>query len=334
MDGTQMDHRSSWAMETWNFPERCTSAMRMKVAYLIDSNSVGGGMEYIARRIAKRPDDVSHVFFSEKGECTAAKMNGWGADVIQVNHLKALVQLFRNPFSRPRGKVIFTVHGIHLRKYDFLPRTILNRLKRRMRLSLERWLYRRCDKLIALTATDAIDIQGLYGPGLPVVIEPNTVDQAEFAARPCGDLRYKPDEFAFVCIARFDFQKGQDVLIRAIASVQNALRNAKRKVLLIGNGQTFGEMKRLVAKMGILDLVEFAGEIPCAGIYMICGEILVAPSRWEGMPYLLLEAVARGRSVIASDCPGNRDVLKDYAAARLFKVEDVEALASLLLEAT
>lgn len=37
---------------------------------------------------------------------------------------------------------------------------------------------------------------------------------------------------------------------------------------------------------------------------------LVAPSRWEGMPYLLLEAVARGRRVIAFDCPGNRDVLK------------------------
>jgi glycosyltransferase involved in cell wall biosynthesis len=51
---------------------------------------------------------------------------------------------------------------------------------------------------------------------------------------------------------------------------------------------------------------------------MICAKTLVAPSRWEGMPYLLLEAVARGRCVIASDCPGNRDVLKNYPHATLF----------------
>ena len=40
----------------------------MKVAYLIDRDSVGGGMEYIRRRIAARPDDESRVFFSCRGE--------------------------------------------------------------------------------------------------------------------------------------------------------------------------------------------------------------------------------------------------------------------------
>jgi glycosyltransferase involved in cell wall biosynthesis len=52
------------------------------------------------------------------------------------------------------------------------------------------------------------------------------------------------------------------------------------------------------------------------------------------MPYLLLEAVARGRRVIASDCPGNHDVLKGYGKAALFPVEDVDALAKLMIEAT
>ena len=93
-------------------------------------------------------------------------------------------------------------------------------------------------------------------------------------------------------------------------------------------------MRRFAEASGISDLVEFAGEIPDAGVYMACGEKLVAPSRWEGMPYLLLEAVARGQAVIASDCPGNRDVLKGYAAARLFKVEDADGLASLMEEGT
>ena len=289
-------------------------------------------MEYIRRRVAAHPGDETCVFFSERGECTAAKMDEWGANVVHVNHLKALLQLFRNPFVRPRGKVVFTVHGIHLRKYDFLPNTLSNRLKRRLRLLLERRLYRKCDGLIALTDTDAADLQRLYGPGLPVTVEPNAVDAAEFASPPAV-LRYALDEFAFVCIARADFQKGQDVLLCAVVLAQDALRRAGRRTLLIGGGQMLDEMKRMASDGGVSDLVEFAGEIPNAGVYMLCGRSLVAPSRWEGMPYLLLEAVARRRRVIASDCPGNRDVLKGYAAAKLFPVEDAEALANLLTEA-
>ena len=303
----------------------------MKTAYLIDKDSVGGGMEYIRRKIAAHPHDEARIFTADRGKCTAAEMNAWGADIIHVNHLKALVQLFRNPFVRPKGKVVFTVHGIHLRKYDFLPKTISNRLKRRARLFLERWLYRKCGKLIALTATDASDIQRLYGTGLPVIVEPNAVNPAEFT-NPIASLRYNADEFAFVCIARIDFQKGQDILLNAISAGQDALRRSDRRTLLIGGGAQLADMKRLAESLNISDLVEFAGEIPDAGVYMTCGKILVAPSRWEGMPYLLLEAVARGRRIIAADCPGNRDVLKGYASARLFAVENVEQLAALMTE--
>lgn len=302
----------------------------MKIAYLIDKDSVGGGMEYIRRQIAACPDDEAKVFFSDRSECTARKMNAWGADIVHANHLKSLAQLFRNPFVRPRGHVVFTVHGIHLRKYDFLPKTPLNGFRRWLRLSLERWLYRKCDKIVALTETDAADIQRLYGPGLPVAVEPNVVDMAEFAAVPREELRYRPDEFAFACIARFDFPKGQDVLVRAIALAQGALRKASKKTLLVGGGQTLDEIMRLAEKEGVADIIEFAGEIPSAGVYMTCARHLVAPSRWEGMPYLLLEAVARGRSVIASDCPGNCDVLKGYPKAILFPVEDAARLARLL----
>ena len=282
-------------------------------------------MEYIRRQIAAHPSDESRVFFSCRGECAAAKINAWGAEVIHVNHLKALLQLFRNPFSSPRGKVVFTVHGIHLRKYDFLPKTPLNRLRRWMRLLLERWLYRKCDRLIALTETDAADVNRLYGGNLPVEVEPNSVDPAEFSSD--FRTRYRLDEFAFVCIARFDFQKGQDILVAAVASAQASLRLARKRVLMVGGGPTLAQIKADAFARGVADLFEFAGEIPEAGVYMTCARHLVAPSRWEGMPYLLLEAVARGRSVIASDCPGNRDVLKDYPKAVLFPVEDAACLA-------
>lgn len=302
----------------------------MKTAYLIDRDSVGGGMEYIRRQIAARPDDEYRVFVADRGECTAAKMNAWDADVVHVNHLKALLQLFRNPFVRPNGKVVFTVHGIHLRKYDFLPRTPANRTKRTLRLLLERWLYHKCDKVIALTETDACDIRRHYGKSLPVVVEANSVDKA--SVLPPENLKYASDEFAFACIGRFDFQKGQDILIKALALAQGKIRSEGLRALFIGDGDAFGEISGLVRKLGVADLVVFAGEIPDAGAYMTCAKVLVAPSRWEGMPYLMLEAVARGRRVIAADCPGNRDVLAGYSNAVLFPVEDSQALSRLMVK--
>ena len=303
----------------------------MRIAYLIDKDTVGGGMEYIRRQMAAHPHDEPRVFFSSCGECTAKNMNDWGADIIHANHLKALVQLFRNPFSKPKGRVVFTVHGIHLRKYDFLPKTVANRLMRAFRLLLERRLYRKCDELIALTDTDAMDVRRLYGVAIPVRVEPNSVD-ADEVVQSVGTLRYPPEAFAFACIARFDFPKGQDILIQAIAQAQYKLRAYGRRTLLIGGGPTLEDMKRLAETLEISDIVEFAGEIPDAGVYMTCAKKLVAPSRWEGMPYLLLEAVARGVSVIASDCPGNRDVLRDYPHASLFPTGDVDKLAEILSE--
>ena len=292
----------------------------MKIAFLIDKDALGGGNDYIRRQAAAHSEATCRVFYADRGECTAKAVNAWGADLVWVNHLRALVQLFRNPFARPRGEVVFTVHGIHLRKYDFLPKTPANRMRRLLRLALERWLYRRCARLVALTPTDAADIRRLYGNDLPVSVEPNAIAPAELAPLP-ADCRWPEDSFAYVMIARNDFQKGQDVLFAALALAADRLRAAGRRVLLIGGADV---------PAALADLVENAGPIPNAGVLMTCGRTLVAPSRWEGMPYLLLEAVARGRTVLASDCPGNRDVLAGYGKARLFPTADAAALAEML----
>lgn len=301
----------------------------MKIAYLADSDSIGGGMEYIRRHAAMLGvGDEAKTFFADRGECRLEHLEKWGPDVISVNHLKALVQLFSNPFRRPAARIDFIVHGVHLRKYDFLPKTPANRMKRRIRLELERRLYRRCDRLVVLTQSDAMYVRKTYGHGLNVEIEPNTNDAANFIDP--GELKYGRDSFAFACIARFDFQKGQDILLKAICAARDSLSQSGRRVLMIGDGKTLPDAKRYVAENGISALVEFPGAIPDAGAYMVCAKTLVAPSRWEGMPYLLLEAVARKRHVIASDCVGNREVLENYSDAQLFDVEDVEALSNLL----
>ena len=289
----------------------------MKIAYLTDRDSVGGGMEYIRRRIAAHPDDECRVFFSDRGECTASALNAWGVEEIVVNHLKALLQLLGNPLKRPNGRVTFVVHGIHLRKYGWKMREGGAARVRALpsywlRRGLEACLYHRCDRIVALTTTDRDDILRLYGRGLKVDVEPNTLDgwKPQFAdGLPAGT----EGPFEYLCIGRFDYQKGQDRWIRAMVNGDrgSGIRETGR-TLFIGDGPMLEKCKRLAKELGVEDLCVFAGAIPEAERYLKCATVVVSPSRWEGMPYLMMKARALGCRILATDCPGNRDVLAGY----------------------
>ena len=278
----------------------------MKIAYLTDRDSVGGGMEYIRRRIAAHPADECRAFFSDHGECSPQQMDAWGAEEIVVNHLKALLQLLGNPLRRPGGRVTFVVHGIHLRKYEWKMREggaagIRALPGYWLRRGLEAWLYRRCDRIVALTESDRSDVLRWYGRGLNVEVEPNSLDG--WTANTADSL---PDgivgPFKYLCIGRFDYQKGQDRWIRAL----------RGRTLFIGDGPTLSACRRLAKELGVEELCVFSGAIPEADRYLKCADAVVSPSRWEGMPYLMMKARAIGCRILATDCPGNRDVLAGY----------------------
>ena len=292
----------------------------MKIAYLTDRDVIGGGMEYVRRQIYAHPNDECRVFLSERGECSARQMNDWGAEEIVVNHLKALVQLMGNPLRRAKGRVTFVVHGIHLRKYDWKikecgawgPCALALRLARALRLLLERYLYRRCSRIVALTPTDRDDILLLYGQNMRVDVEPNTLEG--WTAKMSDSLPAGIEgHFKYLCIGRFDYQKGQDRWIRRIGNREQGVGNREvGRTLFIGDGPTLGDCKRLARELGVEDLCVFAGAIPDADHYLKCAEVVVSPSRWEGMPYLMMKARALGCRILATDCPGNRDVLAGY----------------------
>ena len=295
----------------------------MKVALLNHDESLGGGTTYLRElRKVLATECTFKTFLSSRGECVTKRVNAWQPDVIHVNHLRALLQLFKFPWSRAKAPVVFVVHGIHLRKFDFLPRTLANRFKRFMRLSLERALYRKCAAIVALTESDREKIYQLYGAHLNVVTIPNGLSQTPRATIPA-------DHF-FICIGRFNFPKGQDVLLEAIARVQDQLRNENRRTLFIGDGETLCAAKAFAHAHHIEDLVTFAGAIDNAAALLPRGRILIAPSRWEGLPFLLLEAGAQQKLVLASSCPGNRDIITNGKTGFLFPTEDSSALAALL----
>ncbi|MFT3727236.1 MAG: glycosyltransferase [Terricaulis sp.] len=110
------------------------------------------------------------------------------------------------------------------------------------------------------------------------------------------------------------------------ASMMNA--NPKPEFRFIGAGPLEGDMRKALTNMGVN--ATFTGWKPSPLEDFTRNDVLVLPSLWEGLPWLLLEAQARGIPTIASNIPGNAYALADGAYGDLFPKGDAAALSMLL----
>ncbi len=134
-----------------------------------------------------------------------------------------------------------------------------------------------------------------------------------------------PIRFNFV--ARFIPTKDPTTLIRAAAM----LSELRPQVRFIGDGELETELRSL-AQSESVDAA-FPGWLAAPFQSFHRNDVLVLPSRWEGLPYLLQEALHHGVAIIAADNPGNRAALKDDAYGALFQFGDADALAKAMREA-
>ncbi|AZM54527.1 glycosyl transferase family 1 [Streptomyces sp. WAC 01529] len=163
------------------------------------------------------------------------------------------------------------------------------------------------------------------------VVVPNGVDVDHFspgASRRARD-RLLPTDFApaplVVCVGRLCRQKGQDVLLRAWASVTARVPGAR--LVLVGDGPDAGRLRA-----GADASVTFAGAARDTADWYRAADVVVLPSRWEGMALAPLEAMACGRPVVVTDVNGARESLPSAGRAHgLVPPEDPAALARALV---
>lgn len=127
-----------------------------------------------------------------------------------------------------------------------------------------------------------------------------------------------------LCVGRLARQKGQDVLLAGWDSVLERVPAAR--LALVGDGPA-GESLRRAAPPS----VHFAGLRFDVADWLAAADVVAAPSRWEGMSLALLEAMASGRSVVASDTPGALEALGGEAGA-VVPIGDAAALADAIAE--
>lgn len=110
-----------------------------------------------------------------------------------------------------------------------------------------------------------------------------------------------------VCVGRLCRQKGQDTLLRAWAGIPAAVPGAR--LVLVGDGPDRAALEALAAGLPHPDSVVFAGAAADPRDWYAAADLMVLPSRWEGMALVPIEAMASGCPVLLTDVAGAREVL-------------------------
>ncbi|MFI7399196.1 glycosyltransferase [Streptomyces sp. NPDC049541] len=160
------------------------------------------------------------------------------------------------------------------------------------------------------------------GISAPWRVVPNGVDTLRF--RPEGDVSRSGPGPLVVCVGRLCRQKGQDVLLQAWPEVERQVAGAR--LALVGEGPDADRL-RSRAPASVL----FAGAAPDAAPWYRAADVVVLPSRWEGMALAPLEAMACARPVVVTDVDGARESLpSEQLPYCLVPPEDPGALARAL----
>jgi glycosyltransferase involved in cell wall biosynthesis len=130
---------------------------------------------------------------------------------------------------------------------------------------------------------------------------------------------------------RLTRQKDFANLIRAFAEVR---RWRTARLMIIGEGEERARLEALATELGVKDHVSLPGFRSDAAAYMAHSALFVLSSAWEGLPTVLIEALAAGARVVSTDCPsGPREILQGGRLGALVPVADGPALAQAMLDA-
>lgn len=191
-----------------------------------------------------------------------------------------------------------------------------------------RWLYRRADGLVAVSAGVAQDLRrlGFSDDRIHVIRNPVDVERLRQLAS-VGLPPAMQDKTPYVVsLGRLTEAKDFPTLLRAYAI--SALRGSHR-LIIVGEGEQRANLENLMGDLGLADRVLLTGAMDNPHGVVAGAAMHVLSSRWEGYPNVLLEALALSVPVVATDCPhGPREILNGGRYGRLVPVGDAVALAS------
>jgi glycosyltransferase involved in cell wall biosynthesis len=231
-------------------------------------------------------------------------------DVIHAQSVRSAVCA---RLAAPRLPLLVTVHGI-----------------RQSDEPLASFLFRLAN--VKLTAVSEASADGLrrqrWAPAVDVLTPGLDVDQVRADALTLEPLRLI-GEPRLCCVARQEEAKGIDVLLRTLVLLQRDLPRVG--LTIVGPGSQLAANRALAQELGLADHVRFVEVTDNAAPYLAAADVVVLPSRREGLPVVALEALALERPFVATRVGGTPSVVVDGETGWLVPPEDENALAEAIV---
>ena len=188
----------------------------------------------------------------------------------------------------------------------------------------------RCDLVISPSRSSADDLAKIGGVSralLKVIglgVRPAPPDSAADIAALRREL-LGDGERLVITIARLDYQKGIDILIDCVARM--ALTHPSYRFAVAGDGCQADKLRILARRKGVQDHLRFLGSVSRPHLYLRASDLFLLTSRWEALPFSIVEAFQAGTPAIATACSGVVELIDDTVGAAV-PIGDIGAICA------
>ena len=234
-----------------------------------------------------------------------------------------VIALIANYLSGTNTPIIVVEHN------TFSAATPKNR-RAKLVAPMMKWLYPYADSVVTVSQAAAHDLEqglGLPANSVQTIYNPIVSDRLTVQAQQKPDHPWLQPNSPPVAIAvgRLTEQKDFTTLIKAFAVVR---QSQDARLIILGEGELRPQLEALIKELNLTDTVALPGFVTNPYAYLKAAQAFILSSRWEGLPTVLVEAMACGTPVIATDCPsGPREILAGGKYGSLVPVGDDCALA-------
>ena len=318
-------------------------AYKTRILHVITSLRTGGAEHLMVDLLPRLRNLGNHVeiavfdgtrtSFYEQLEAEGIKIHAFavGGSVYSVKHIFKLRKLMKN------FDVVHT-HNTACQMFAALGKTKRNILittehststrRRNYRIFkyIDRWMYKRYDKIICISEPSEKSLRGYIGDAYPIVTVQNGIDVARFANAQPIDLGLKGKKL-ITMVAGFRYEKDHPTVIRCLQYLPQDYH-----VVFVGDGEKRAELEALIAELGLVERVHLLGIRTDVPQILKSSDVIVMSSHREGLSLSNVEGMSSGNPFVASDVEGLREVTKGYGV--LFPHGDSETLAKVVLKLT
>lgn len=323
---------------------------KTNVLHITVRSDIGGGPEHVLRLITGNFESVKHFIAAPNNKPYFLKFkNAVGeSNCLEIPfrkfEIKALFKLFNfvrsnnisiiHSHGKGAGiygrllslltgrKAIHTLHGFHIGDY--------NKIQKYLYISLERVLSIFTYKIIAVSEGEKKKIvQAGFCQEQKIVVIPNGVIIPKEKVIQLNFLQ-KPKKV--ISFTRFNYQKNTEMIVDICKLLKILSIVDDFEFQIYGDGEDFSKIKKLISEENFDKIINLAGPDPDARNKLVDGFCYISTSRWEGLPISLLEAMAVGLPVIATNVVGNRDIIENYKDGFLFDSDNLSEAAKILSE--